>query len=63
MTKDNLIQEIDTMISNRIDDFLYLFSEYREICTRVEIAHYIAEAVSKYSYDLAYELDEEDEEG
>ena len=60
---ETMLRDIDGMISNRVEDFLYLFNEYREICSRTDLASYIVRAVSEYVFALADELDEEDEEG
>jgi len=62
MTKDNLIQEIDAMVSNYTEDFLFLLEEYREVCSRTDLASYIVRAVSNLAFEIADELDREDEE-
>lgn len=59
---EDMMRDIDGVVSRCTGDFLYLFNEYREVCSRANLAFYIVRAVSDYVFDIADELDREEEE-
>ncbi|MDT3386404.1 MAG: hypothetical protein LIR46_01345 [Bacteroidota bacterium] len=59
---ENMMRDIDGIVSNYTEDFLYLFEEYRKVCSRTDLASYIVRAVSNLAFEIADELDREDEE-
>lgn len=59
---EKMLRDIDTMVEYWIDSFLFIFNEYRETCSRTDIASYIVKTVSDYVFEIADELDKADEE-
>lgn len=59
---EDMMRDIDGVVSRCTGDFLYLFNEYREVCSRTDLASYIVRAVSDYVFEIADELDKEEEE-
>lgn len=59
---ENMMKNIDAIVDNWVDDFLFIFNEYREVCSRTDLASYIVRAVSNCVFEIADELDREEEE-
>ena len=59
---EKMLKDIDAMVDNWVDSFLFIFNEYREVCTHTDLASYIVRAVSDYVFEIADELDREEEE-
>ena len=59
---EDMMRDINAIVDNWVDDFLFIFNEYREAYSRTDLASYIVKAVSDCVFEIADELDREDEE-
>ena len=59
---ENMMRDIDNIVHNWTWDFILLFNKYQKTCSRTDLASYIVKTVSDYVFEIADELDREDEE-